>query len=72
MQRFFSTISFFSLALISNIGTLDISLNRDSVGNNVMLLTLSIILKLKILKGESNSCNMRNFRLYFIANFLLI
>ena len=76
MQGFFPAISFFSLTLISHIGaldTLDISLNRDSIGNNVMLLTLSIILIFKILgEGESSSCNMKNFHLYFIANFLLI
>ena len=73
MQIFFPAISFFSLTLISHIGALDISLNRDSIGNNVMLLTLSIILIFKILgEGESSSCNMKNFHLYFIANFLLI
>ena len=73
MQIFFPAISFFSLTLISHIGALDISLNRDSIGNNVMLLTLSIILIFKILgEGESSSCNMKNFRFYFIANFLLI
>ena len=73
MQIFFPAISFFSLTLISHIGALDISLNRDSIGNNVMLLALLIILIFKILwEGESSSCNMKNIRLYFIANFLLI
>ena len=70
MQRFFPAISFFSLTLISHIGALVI---KDSIGNNVMLVTLLIILIFKILgEGESSSCNMKNFHLYFIANFLLI
>ena len=50
---------FISVALISYIGALGIALNRDSVGNKVMLITLAIILIFKIFRGDKYSVRMR-------------